>query len=566
MIEAPSYTFNAFHVGLFPWRREDSDGTMEDVSGGQPLETVYLSPFTGPSPTMQFAPETTVVRWSEALLHGEPSWRASAYPVWPTVSSGARIAVPCPGGSDLVCLHVTSHQVHYAVCVPRVCTLPWLIRVLSTSASLDIISLAIPPSLDCLEAGADEALHWRTGDLVVALPPDAFTGLFQTPLFTLQAQVRHCAIWSLDFRVANRADVILWTPGRERPRLTKIPARARWSALASTFEGEFSQRYPGRWIPAPWVADDRPHLVLQPSSIDRAPVIVENGVHTFCADVRAATDAYMLWEDLAELGSQPTVLSVPMPTLRAGTHVRTGDVVYVADRSASARWRQGPGVMLAVLATVVLGRGPCLLLSAILGTHLLVVSGVRTVPDEASHRLWDPAGPMLGPESGPLHSCPWSLRRQLPAWTAFDMVRPSIYAGGPEWIPRAPDRDQVTVVLVCPPAPRAVLLPASCTSSQLHDLATALSPHAGQVAVHPAVRRLPLPGGRTLFSLRSGDVVVVKTDVWVPMLRAPMTIVHATPQNAARDAFWGLPFRVQEPGMLFAWKETKRASPALRSH
>ncbi|CAE7745889.1 unnamed protein product, partial [Symbiodinium necroappetens] len=355
MIEAPSYTFNAFHVGLFPWRREDPDDTMEDVSGGQPLETVYLSPFTGPSPTLQLAPETTVNRWSEALLNGEPYWGASACPVWPTVSSGAMIAVPCPGGSDVVCLHVTSHQVHYAVCVPRVCTLPWLIRVLSTSASLDIISLAIPPSLDCLEAGADEALHWRTGDLVVALPPDAFTGLFQTPLFTLQAQVRHCAIWSLDFRVANRADVILWTPGRERPRLTKIPARARWSALASTFEGEFSQRYPGRWIPAPWVADDRPHLVLQPSQIDRAHVIVEDGVHTFCADVRAETDAYMLWEDLPALGSQPTVLSVPMPTLRAGTHVRTGDVIYVADRSASARWRQGPGALLAVLVAAALG-------------------------------------------------------------------------------------------------------------------------------------------------------------------------------------------------------------------
>ena len=54
------------------------------------------------------------------------------------------IAVPAPNTNDVVCLHVTSHQVHYAVCVPRMCTLPWLMRVLSTSASLDIISLSDP--------------------------------------------------------------------------------------------------------------------------------------------------------------------------------------------------------------------------------------------------------------------------------------------------------------------------------------------------------------------------------------------------------------------------------------
>ena len=386
MIEAPSYTFSAFHVGLFPWRRSDPDNTLEDVSGGQQLATVYLSPFTGPCPALHFAPETSVNRWSEDLLAEEPYWGASAYPVWPTVSSGAMIAVPCPGVLDVVCLHVTSHQVHYAICVPRICTLPWLTRVLSTSASLDIISLVIPPGLACLEAGADEALHWRSGDLVVALPPDAFTGLFQIPVFTLQAQVRHCAIWSLDFRVANRADVILWTPGHERPRLTKIPARARWSALASTFEGEFSQRYPGRWVPAPWVADDRPHLVLQPAHLGRANVIVEDGGHTFCADVRAATDAYRLWEDLPALASQPTVLSVPMPTLRAGTHVRTGDIVHVAERSTALRGStRMSSVLLAVSVVTALGRWPSIALLALCSARLTGVLGVRVAPAQLSH-------------------------------------------------------------------------------------------------------------------------------------------------------------------------------------
>ena len=160
MVEAPAYSFNAFHVGLFPWRRDDPDSTLEDVSGGQPLDAVYLSPFTGPGQTVRFAPDTAITQWSQTLLQGDPPWGVSAYPVWPTVSSGAMIAVPGPTHPDLVCLHVTSHQVHYAALVPRICTLPWLRRVLSTSASLDIICLAIPPGLDCLEAGADEVLHW----------------------------------------------------------------------------------------------------------------------------------------------------------------------------------------------------------------------------------------------------------------------------------------------------------------------------------------------------------------------------------------------------------------------
>ena len=284
-------------------------------------------------------------------------------------------------------------------------------------------------------------------------------------------------------------------------------------------------------------------------------MIVEVGAHTFCADVRAATDAYRLWEDLPALESQPTILSVPMPALRTGTQVRTGDVIYVAEHNAAVRRGNELGSMLTALAVVAgIGWRSHLLLLALCYAHMPGVLGVRIAPAEVSHRLWDPAGPLLGPEPGSPHSCPWALRRQLPAWSDFDIVRPSVYAGGPEWVPHAPDRDRATVVLVCPPAPRAVLLPASCSSTQIRDLAAAFSPHAGHVAVHPAVRRVSLPGGRTIFSLRSGDVVVVRTETWVPMLRAPRTIVHATPQNAARDAFWGLPFRIQEPGMLFAWK------------
>ena len=73
-------------------------------------------------------------------------------------------------------------------------------------------------------------------------------------------------------------------------------------------------------------------------------------------------------------------------------------------------------------------------------------------------------------------------------------------------------------------------------------------PSLTQVEVTPAAwrgtRRTSVP---TLY-LRDGDVVQVRAEGWMPMLRAPPVI------SAARDAFWGLPFRIRDPGMISAWR------------
>ncbi|CAE7660493.1 unnamed protein product, partial [Symbiodinium necroappetens] len=95
---------------------------------------------------------------------------------------------------------------HFALCIPRVATVAWLVSALRTARVLDVLSLRIPPALGQSSGDSQDEITWRTGDLIVVLPPDAFTGLFQTPVFTRAEQLRHCAIWSLDFCLAAKSD------------------------------------------------------------------------------------------------------------------------------------------------------------------------------------------------------------------------------------------------------------------------------------------------------------------------------------------------------------------------
>ena len=255
-----AFSFNAYRVGRFPLRENDPEAVMSLLSSHATVDTVYLSPFSGPSPVVTLPSTSTVSEWSEALTCHDPPWGAVACPVWPTVSAGAMVAVPRPPTLNLVCIHITSHLEHFALCIPRVTTVAWLVRALRNARVLDVLSLRIPPALGQSPGDSQDEIAWRTGDLVVALPPDAFTGMFQTPVFATAEQLRHCAIWSLDFCLAAKADAVLWQPDT-RPLLTTIPRGSRWNALDATFEGVFSERYPGGWAPVPWIAEDRPHLI-----------------------------------------------------------------------------------------------------------------------------------------------------------------------------------------------------------------------------------------------------------------------------------------------------------------
>ena len=292
-----AFSFNAYRVGRFPWREDTVDADIAPLSTHENVDTVYLSPFSGPGPVVTLPSTFSVSAWSAALVLQDPAWGAEACPVWPTVSAGAMVAVPRPPVRDLVCLHVTSHLEHFALCIPRTTSVAWLVNALRTARVLDVISIRIPPALGQSSGDSQDEIVWRTGDLVVALPPDAFTGLFQTPVFTRAEQLRHCAIWSLDFCLAAKSDAVIWQPDT-RPMLTTIPRGSRWCALDATFEGPFSERYPGIWAPVPWIAEDRPHLILMAGSDRFVHVVVETPSACFCTAVHAHTDSQQLRADL----------------------------------------------------------------------------------------------------------------------------------------------------------------------------------------------------------------------------------------------------------------------------
>ena len=213
----------------------------------------------------------------------------------------------------------------------------------------------------------------------------------------------------------------------------------------------------------------------------------------------------------------------------------------------------GPGSVAASLLLFEAARAhACLLLRAFFGFR--PTWGVRLDSASFAHRMWQPGDGLQDPVWSRESRCPPELRTQFPAWNAPARVSPAVYGGGWEWIPGSIDPSHASVVLVAPPKPRAALLPSVCTANFLLRSLQLQLPSLSHVEVTPAAwrgtRRTSVP---TLY-LRDGDVVQVRAAGWMPMLRAPPIILHCTPHSAARDAFYGLPFRIRDPGMIFAWR------------
>ncbi|CAE7558547.1 unnamed protein product [Symbiodinium sp. CCMP2592] len=110
-----------------------------------------------------------------------------------------------------------------------------------------------------------------------------------------------------------------------------------------------------------------------------------------------------------------------------------------------------------------------------------------------------------------------------------------------------------TVLLQCPPATRAAFLPATCAAADLlracnrivRDLSLILAPP--EIWCGTATSLNP-----TLF-LRSGDVLTLAGETWAPRLRSPAGRYWDTLLQARHFAFWGSPFSIRQPGLLFAW-------------
>ncbi|CAE7771673.1 unnamed protein product [Symbiodinium sp. CCMP2592] len=552
-------------TGLYPWRAKPGEEDLVDLSPGTEIDVVYLSPFTGPREAGRLPTVSTLEDLSSLARACDPEWAAGVAPVWPTAAIPALLVVPRPLSLDMVCLAISSLDQHFSILTPCVTSVSWLSFALRFLQPMQTLSVRAPSPLTA-EATTDQNVRWRSGDLVVALPPAAFVPEYQPPCFHSDTQVRHCAIWSVDFSVSFRANFVLWQPGVRAVR-GHAPAGARWQALDFTFEGEFRQHYPGRWVPVPWIAQDHTQLVLLPEDPSRANVVVEADGQCWCASITAVTDAWQLWTELPTVSGQPRVLGVSHRELRQGTTLRSGDVVSEASGRFTpwavfsligvSGWRTaGPSVVLLAIglawghsvgATRYTGAAP----SSSLDRH----AEGPLLPDcfPTCHRLWDPACGVLGPFRGTSLELPVALRDAAPAWSSFTRVHPPQDPRLVDWVPVPSDPMFATVLLQCPPATRAAFLPATCAAADLlraynrivRDLSLILAPPE----IWCGTATSPNP---TLF-LRSGDVLTLAGETWAPRLRSPAGRYWDTLLQARHFAFWGSPFSIRQPGLLFAW-------------
>ncbi|CAE7228119.1 Ank2 [Symbiodinium sp. CCMP2592] len=552
-------------TGLYPWRAKPGEEDLVDLSPGTEIDVVYLSPFTGPREAGRLPTVSTLEDLSSLARACDPEWAADVAPVWPTAAIPALLVVPRPLSLDMVCLAISSLDQHFSILTPCVTSVSWLSFALRFLQPMQTLSVRAPSPLTA-EATTDQNVRWRSGDLVVALPPAAFVPEYQPPCFHSDTQVRHCAIWSVDFSVSFRANFVLWQPGVRAVR-GHAPAGARWQALDFTFEGEFCQHYPGRWVPVPWIAQDHTHLVLLPEDPSRANVVVEADGQCWCASITAVTDAWQLWTELPTVSGQPRVLGVSHHELRQGTTLRSGDVVSEASGRflpwvvfsllGVSGWRTaGPSV---VLLAIGFAWGHPVWATRYTGaasrSSLDLHAEGSLLPDcyPTYHRLWDPACGVLGPFRGTSLEPPVSLRDAAPAWSSFTRVHPPQDPRLVDWVPVPSDPMFATVLLQCPPATRAAFLPATCAAADLlracnrmvRDLSLILAPPETWCGTATS----PNP---TLF-LRSGDVLTLAGETWAPRLRSPAGRYWDTLLQARHFAFWGSPFSIRQPGLLFAW-------------
>ncbi|CAE7836105.1 unnamed protein product [Symbiodinium sp. CCMP2592] len=574
----PSYELldPPIRVGLYPWRARPGEGDLLDLSARPELDIVLLSPFTGPREAGRLYTSNSVTELNTLMQACEPAWGADVAPVWPTAALPALLVVPRPPDPSLVCLAVSSLDRHFSVLIPCSSTLSWLGEALRFLQPLQALSLRAPSSL-AASTPHDGVIRWRSGDLVVALPPAAFEPTYQPPCFHTDAQVRHCAVWAVDFSVSVRTNFILWRPGVRAIR-GHAPEGAQWRALDFTFAGDFCQHYPGRWVPVPWIAQDHAHLVVVSEDPTYVNVVIEADGKCWCAPVTAATDAWQLWNDVPSISTQPRVLGLSHQELRQGTVLRNGDVVSEAPQGALPSG--GVQALLAFFLSVrFLPTFPSSLVliaglffgwhnEAAGARHLTLAVGLAATgqghveavrmsdtpyPAGECHRLWEPSGSVSGPFFGPVDRPPEELRHAAVAWSDFTQVRPPQDPRIVDWVPVPSDPLFVVVLLQCPPATRAAILPATCHAADLTRACRRSVPDLACVLASPEIWCGTATSYTPTLFLRSGDVLTLACAGWAPRLRSPSGRYWDTFYQARKFAFWGSPFQIRLPGLLFAW-------------
>ncbi|CAE7362809.1 PTAC2 [Symbiodinium sp. CCMP2592] len=462
-------------VGKFPWRLPDEDRALHDsIQPGQLCHV--LSPYgVQGDPAVDLTPDDTVEDARVALTGAEPAWSQDIMPVFPAPVPGRLTFVPVAPAPSLACVLVLSVEWHLPLLIPSRADIVWLLGYLRSLSPGPILSVRAPVAAQAAEMSLSDAVHWRDGDLLLAFPTDAEHSAIDIPVFReeplLAARIRHMAFWSYDFQVEAPLSVVLWRPGR-RPTQAHVPSGSQWLAEACTFMGVFQNRYPGRWIPVAWAYDDRPHLCAQSSDTDLRNIIIETlqdeqlrgTCHTVHALANAATCGM-----LVDRVDCPCFL-LGLSSEKSWPELRNGDIVHFPPTRSNGACA-GIGYLVGLL---VLLRPSWAALAVVWGTANLFPHVAATPSSPLSGRrapscLWcpflgrrsAPNGPDRGPGpvTGLLHSDRYVTVDPAP-WA--ESVHGVCCLGIPNW---------VTVLVVGPPTPRAVLLPSHILYDQLLQVA-----------------------------------------------------------------------------------------------
>ena len=220
MIEAPgpdgisviTYECHTVPVGKYAWRVPDSL-RLCDAAVRPGLQARLISPFRGLTDLIDVAPDTSLEELRLSLTSSEPAWAHHITPVWPTPSDQILTFLPALCDPRLAVLLVVSDEWQAAFILPRRADLRWILDTLRHGTEGPLYGLRAPPAACSPIFSEHEAVDWRDGDVILALPyGDTHHGL-HTPSFASTADVRHSAHWAIDYEVTAHLHLIMWRPG-----------------------------------------------------------------------------------------------------------------------------------------------------------------------------------------------------------------------------------------------------------------------------------------------------------------------------------------------------------------
>ncbi|CAE7826777.1 unnamed protein product [Symbiodinium sp. CCMP2592] len=544
-------------VGKFPWRLPDPDRALhESISEGQLCQV--LSPYgVVGDPAVALASGDTVDEVRMALTGSEPIWSQDIVPVQPAPLPGHLTFVPAAPALSLACVLVVSVEWHLPILIPSRADLTWLLGYLRNLSPGPILSVRAPVNAQAAGASSNEAIRWRDGDLILAFSTDAAHSAIDIPVFREEAQaaarVRHMALWSYDFQVDFVLSVVLWRPGH-RPVQAHVHRGEHWSAEARTFTGTFHVRYPGKWTPVAWAYDDQPHLCLQTGDSDLRNIIIETltgdqlrgTCHTVHAMANAATCGILI-----DRVDDPCFL-LGVSSDKGWAELRHGDIVHFppTDGSHSAHLFSRAGLLVSLL----FASRPSLLLAGICFLSVPQWMGAAAVPVDmpadrpAPSCLWCPFQGRCGVSPFPIGTSLVSGNTVHSSEVA--PVLPAPLFTGEHSVLRLGIAQWATILMVGPPAPRALILPSRLLYEFLMQVARQ---HYGPVSCLAGNHPLLGQSGSHI-TLHDGDCLRVVQERWQPSLSLAFGRTHLTFREASKHGFWSCPLEIIRGGWILLWR------------